>query len=66
MILAALAVGTLAGACSYTEHTTASAPAPVVTPAPVVVPAQSTQQTNYRDSYTGKPLSSETVVTTRQ
>jgi hypothetical protein len=30
-----------------------------------VVPSQSTQTTNYNDSVTGKPLSSERVVTTR-
>jgi hypothetical protein len=63
LILVVLAVAPLAGGCSYTEHTTATTPAPA--PAQVVVPSQSVRQTNYNDSVTGKPLSSERVVTTR-
>ena len=60
--IAVVAASTLAGGCSYTERTTAAAPAP----APVVVatPSSTTQQTYYKDSYTGKPLASSTVVTT--
>lgn len=62
--LAVVAACTFAGGCSYTERTTATVPAP----AQVVVatPSQTTQQTDYKDAYTGKPLASSTVVTTRQ
>jgi len=47
------------------SSTTRTVPAPAPAAATVVTPSQSVQQTNYKDSYTGKPLSSETVVTTR-
>jgi hypothetical protein len=63
LALAVVIVCTFAGGCSYTERTTATGPAPapaVVTPAPT----STTQKTVYRDSYTGKPLSSSTTVTT--
>ena len=63
LVLAVFAACALAGGCSYTERTSATVPAPA--PTTIVVPSQTTQQTNYKDSYTGKPLSSETVVTTR-
>jgi hypothetical protein len=63
LALAVVAACTLAGGCSYSERTTAAAPAP----APVIMaptPTSTTQQTYYKDSYTGKPLASSTTVTT--
>jgi hypothetical protein len=65
--LIALAACSFGAGCMSFSSTTRTVPAPVPAPAAstVVVPSQSVQQTDYRDSYTGKPLSSERVVTTR-
>jgi uncharacterized lipoprotein YajG len=60
-----VAACTLAAGCMSYSSTTRTVPAPVPAASTVVVPSQSVQQTNYKDSYTGKPLSSETTVTTR-
>jgi hypothetical protein len=60
-----VAACTLAAGCMSFSSTTRTVPAPAPAPAAVVVPSQSVQQTDYRDSYTGKPLSSERTVTTR-
>ena len=66
LVIAVAACALATGCMSYSSTTrTVPAPAPAPTAATVVVPSQSVQQTNYKDSYTGKPLSSETVVTTR-
>lgn len=64
-LVIAIAACTLAAGCMSYSSTTRAVPAPAPAAATVVVPSQSVQQTNYKDSYTGKPLSSETVVTTR-
>jgi hypothetical protein len=66
-LIVAVAACTLAAGCMSYSSTTRTVPAPASPPAAatVVVPSQSVQQTNYKDSSTGKPLSSETVVTTR-
>jgi hypothetical protein len=63
----AVAACGLAGGCVSFSSTTRTVPAPAPAPAPatLVAPSQSTQTTNYNDSATGKPLSSEKVVTTR-
>jgi len=63
----AVVASTLATGCVSFSSTSRTVPAPAPAPAAttVVVPAQSTQTTNYNDSVTGKPLSSEKVVTTR-
>ena len=62
-LIIAVAACTLAAGCVSFSSTSRTVPAPA--PAPVVVPSQSTQTTNYNGSVTGKPLSSERVVTTR-
>jgi len=64
-LVIAVAACALATGCMSFSSTTRTVPAPAPAAATVVVPSQSVQQTNYKDSYTGKPLSSETVVTTR-
>jgi len=66
-LVIAIAACTLAAGCVSFSSTTRTVPAPAPAPAAttVVVPSQSTQTTNYNDSITGKPLSSEKVVTTR-
>jgi len=64
-LVIAVAASALATGCMSYSSTTRTVPAPAPAAATVVVPSQSVQQTNYKDSYTGKPLSSETVVTTR-
>ena len=66
-LVTAVAACTLAAGCMSYSSTTRTMPAPAPAPAAatVVVPSQSVEQTNYKDSYTGKPLSSEKVVTTR-
>ena len=61
--LAVVAACAFAVGCSYTERTTATIPAPAQMV--VATPSQTTQQTDYKDAYTGKPLASTTVVTTR-
>ena len=65
-LVIAIAACTLAAGCVSYSSTSRTVPAPAPAPAAaVVVPSQSTQTTNYNDSITGKPLSSEKVVTTR-
>jgi hypothetical protein len=64
-LVTAVAACTLAAGCMSYSSTTRTVPAPAPAAATVVVPSQSVQQTDYKDSYTGKPLSSEKVVTTR-
>jgi hypothetical protein len=64
-LVIAVAACALATGCMSFSSTTRAVPAPAPAAATVVVPSQSVQQTNYKDSYTGKPLSSETVTTTR-
>jgi hypothetical protein len=64
-LVTAVAACTLATGCMSYSSTTRTVPAPAPAAATVVVPSQSVQQTDYKDSYTGKPLSSEKVVTTR-